>query len=135
MTYVPVAIIVGLVFVVVFIVMRKESGQRTETIYCYANKISFDEELGSDSFGTKLYPHPDDVYGVAGAGIVQVAVQLKRVVEETNFDVMESFSPSEVKAKLKKRDDDPDWIIYQRLRDKFDSEWRFHKDTDPLAPF
>ena len=114
--------------------MKHEDGTFTEpywgnedgVITAYMEKLVFDYELGGDAMGSKVYPNPECVYMHKGDGLVAVEIRLKEVVEEIKPKEQGRHPAKEIKAAVAKRDLDPDWIEYQRLRLKFDKEFVFH---------
>jgi len=55
----------------------------------FMDKIDFEEELGNDKKGTRVYPSikalKEDHPCVKECGIVEVEVSLRKVIQETNF--------------------------------------------------
>jgi hypothetical protein len=113
--------------------MRNDDGTFEEPLWgdddvitCFMEKIDFDYELGRNSAGNMLYPSPESCFRFEGSGMVEVEVRLKRVVEQTDFNKGKSYTPAEARQHEKKLNEDPDWIEYQRLREKFDRRWRHY---------
>jgi hypothetical protein len=114
--------------------MKHEDGTFSEPIWgdengaitCYMEKLVFDYELGGDSMGSKVYPSPESTYRHAGDGLVEVEIRLKRVIEEMDHSGR-GIPAKQALAEEKKRNEDPEWQEYQRLRLKFDHEWAFHQ--------
>ena len=102
-------------------------GDKDGIVVGFMEQVEWDYEIGGDRLGTIVYPDPEAVPGHKGCGLVEVEVKLRRVIEKADFSKGNSRTPAEVKKRLKKLTDDPEYREYLRLRDKFDHRWKHYR--------